>query len=152
MIIVLLMFCGACAGSTGGGMKCSRVLLLFRAIRRELHRITHPRSVEVVKLDGKLVSESTLHTLLVFLGAYVMMVFAAALIISLDGCSFTVSFSAALTCVSNVGPGLEMIGPTGNFAAFSPLAKGVMSLCMIIGRLEIFPILVLFSPSTWQRI
>ncbi len=152
VIIILIMFCGASAGSTGGGMKCSRVLLLLRAIRREIHRITHPRSVEVVKLDGKLVSEATLHTLLVFLGAYVVTVFTAALIISLDGESFAVSFSAALTCVSNVGPGLEAIGPSGNFAAFSGLSKGVMSLCMIAGRLEIFPILVLFSPSTWRRV
>ena len=151
LIIVLLMFCGASAGSTGGGMKCSRVLLLLRSIRREIHRVTHPRSVEVVKLDGKLVSESTLHSLLVFLGAYVTTIFAAALIISLDGFSFSVSFSAALTCVSNVGPGLEMIGPSGNFAAFSGLSKAVMSLCMIIGRLEILPILVLFCPSTWRR-
>ena len=152
LILVLLMFCGACAGSTGGGMKCSRVLILFRALRRELHRIAHPRSVEVVTLDGKLVSESTLHTLLVFLGAYVTTVFVAALMISLDGQSFAVSFSAALTCVSNVGPGLEAIGPSGNFAAFSGLSKAVMSLCMIIGRLEIFPILVLFSPSAWKRV
>ncbi len=152
MILILLMFCGASAGSTGGGMKCSRVLLLLRGIRREVHHITHPRSVEVVKLDGKLVSEATLHSLLVFLGAYVGTIFAAALIISLDGCSFAVSFSAALTCVSNVGPGLEAIGPSGNFAAFSTLSKGVMSLCMIVGRLEIFPILVLLSPSTWRRV
>ena len=152
LIIILLMFCGASAGSTGGGMKCSRVLLLLRAIRREIHRITHPRCVEVVKLDGKLVNEATLHTLLVFMGAYVITIFTAALIISLDGQSFAVSFSAALTCVSNVGPGLEAIGPSGNFSAFSELSKGVMSLCMLIGRLEIFPILVLFSPSTWKRI
>ena len=145
MIIVLLMFCGACAGSTGGGMKCSRVLLLLRAVRREVHRITHPRCVE-------LVSEATLHSLLVFLGAYVMTIFSAALLISLDGQSFAVSFSAALTCVSNVGPGLEAIGPSGNFAAFSSLSKGVMSLCMIVGRLEIFPILVLLSPSSWRRL
>ena len=152
MIIVLLMFCGACAGSTGGGMKCSRVLLLLRGTRREVHRITHPRCVEVVKLDGKLVNESTLHSLLVFLGTYVTTIFFAALIISLDGFSFSVSFSAALTCVSNVGPGLEAIGPSGNFAAFSGLSKLVMSLCMIIGRLEIFPILVLFSPSSWRKL
>ena len=151
LIIILIMFCGASAGSTGGGMKCSRILLLLRAVRREIHRITHPRSVEVVKLDGKLVSEATLHSLLVFLGAYVMTIFGAALIISLDGQSFAVSFSAALTCVSNVGPGLEAIGPSGNFAAFSGLSKGVMSLCMIVGRLEIYPILVLFSPSTWHK-
>ena len=151
LIIILLMFCGACAGSTGGGMKCSRVLILFRSLRRELHRIAHPRSVEVVKLDGKLVGEDTLRSVLVFMGGYVSIIFVAALIISLDGCSFAVSFSAALTCVSNVGPGLEAIGPSGNFAAFSGLSKAVMSLCMIIGRLEIFPILVLFAPSTWHR-
>ena len=145
------MFCGACAGSTGGGMKCSRILTLLRAIRRDLHHITHPRSVEVVKLDGKVISEETLHSLLVFVGAYVLLVFGAALIISLDGFSFATSFSASLTCVSNVGPGLEVIGPTGNFSAFSPLSKGVMSLCMIAGRLEIFPVLMLFSPTAWRK-
>ena len=151
MILILLMFCGACAGSTGGGMKCSRVLTLLRSIRRDLHHITHPRSVEVVKLDGKVVGEDTLHSLLVFVGAYMLLVFGAALIISLDGFSFAESFSASLTCVSNVGPGLESIGPTGNFSAFSSLSKGVMSLCMIAGRLEIFPILILFSPTAWRR-
>ena len=145
------MFCGACAGSTGGGMKCSRILLLFRVIRRGVRRIAHPRAVEVVKLDGKVVDDSTVHSILLFVGGYLLIIFAAALFISLDGGSFSVSFSAALTCVSNVGPGLEVIGPTGNFAAFSPLSKGIMSLCMIIGRLEIFPILVLFSPSAWRR-
>ena len=150
-ILIVLMFCGACAGSTGGGMKCSRILLLLRSIRREIHRITHPRLVEVVKLDGKVVNESTLHSILVFVGAYVFITFTAALFISLDGESFAVSFSAALTCISNVGPGLEVIGPVGNFSAFSPLSKGIMSLCMIIGRLEIFPILVLIRPSAWRR-
>ena len=151
LILILLMFCGACAGSTGGGIKCSRVLTLLRSIRRELHRITHPRAVEVVKLDGKVVGEDTLHSLLVFVGAYMILVFGAALIISLDGFSFAASFSASLTCVSNVGPGLEVIGPTGNFSAFSGLSKAVMSLCMIAGRLEIFPILMLFSPTAWRR-
>ncbi len=151
LILILIMFCGACAGSTGGGMKCSRILLLFRVIRRGVRRIAHPRAVEVVKLDGKVVDDSTVHSILLFVGGYLLIIFAAALFISLDGGSFSVSFSAALTCVSNVGPGLEVIGPTGNFAAFSPLSKGIMSLCMIIGRLEIFPILVLFSPSAWRR-
>ena len=151
MILILIMFCGACAGSTGGGIKCSRVLTLLRSIRRDLHHISHPRSVEVVKLDGKVVSEDTLHSLLVFVGAYVLLVFGSALIISLDGFSFATSFSAALTCVSNVGPGLEVVGPTGNFFAFSGLSKALMSLCMIAGRLEIFPILILFSPTAWHR-
>lgn len=151
IILILLMFCGACAGSTGGGIKCSRILMLLRSIRRELHRIAHPRAVEVVKLDGKLVGEDTLHSLLVFVGAYMLLILGSTLVISLDGQGFAVSFSAALTCVSNVGPGLEAIGPTGNFSEFSALSKGVMSLCMIAGRLEIFPILMLVSPTAWRR-
>jgi len=151
-ILILLMFCGACAGSTGGGMKCSRVLILFRSIRREIHRIVHPRSVEVVKLDGKVVEESTLQSITIFVGAYLLVILGATLVVSLDNFSFAVSFSAALTCVSNVGPGLELIGPTGNFLAFSQLSKLILSLCMIIGRLEIFPILILFSRHAWQRV
>ena len=150
-VLVLLMFCGACAGSTGGGMKCSRVLILFRSIRREIHRIIHPRSVEVIKLDGKVADEDTVRSVLIFIGCYLLVILSAALVISLDGFSFTVSFTSALTCVSNVGPGLEAVGPAGNFFAFSHLSKLVMSLCMIIGRLEIFPVLVLFSRSTWRR-
>ena len=150
-ILILLMFCGACAGSTGGGIKCSRVLMLLRSIRRELHCITHPRSVEVVRLDGKVVEEKTMHSVLVFFCCYLLVILGATLIISLDGYSFSISFSSALTCISNVGPGLELVGPTGNFSTFSPLSKAVMALCMIVGRLEIFPILVLFSHLTWRR-
>lgn len=150
MILIILMFCGACAGSTGGGIKCSRVLMLLRNIRRELHRIAHPRAVEVVRLDGKPVDESTLHSVMVFIGFYVLIVLTAALVVSFDNLAFDVSFSAALTCVSNVGPGLATIGPSGNFSAFSPLSKVVLSLCMIIGRLEIYPILVMFSRHTWR--
>ena len=151
LILILIMFCGACAGSTGGGMKCSRILILGRSLRREIHRIVHPRSVEVVTLDGKVVEEETIHSVLTFIGSYFLVILAGALIISLDNFSFSVSFSAALTCVSNVGPGLELIGPAGNFSIFSPLSKLVMSLCMIVGRLEILPVLVLFSRSTWRK-
>ena len=145
------MFCGACAGSTGGGIKCSRVLVLLRSIRREVHRVVHPRSVEVVKLDGKVVDEGTLRSISIFAGSYLLIILATTLILSLDDFSFAVSFSSALTCISNVGPGLELVGPTGNFSAFSHLSKVVMSLCMIIGRLEIFPILVLFSRQAWRH-
>ena len=108
-------------------------------------------SVEVVTLDGKVVEEETIHSALTFVGSYFLVILAGALIISLDNFSFSVSFSAALTCVSNVGPGLELIGPAGNFSIFSPLSKLVMSLCMIVGRLEILPVLVLFSRSTWRK-
>lgn len=151
MILVLLMFCGACAGSTGGGMKCSRVLVLLRTIRREIHRIIHPNQVEVVRLDGKVVEEGTLSSITAFVGCYLLVLLGASLIISLDGGSFSVSFSSALTCLSNVGPGLEAVGPSGNFASFSVLSKLTMSLCMVIGRLEIIPVLVLFSRSAWSK-
>jgi len=150
-ILILLMFCGACAGSTGGGMKCSRVLILLRSVRRECHRIVHPRSVEVVKLDGKVVEESTIHSIAVFVGCYLLIILTAGLVISLDNYSFEVSFASALTCVSNVGPALGIAGPAGNFSTFSSLSKCVMSLCMIVGRLEIIPVLVLFSPATWSK-
>ena len=150
-ILILLMFCGACAGSTGGGVKCSRMLLLLRTIRREIHQIAHPRSVEVVRLEGKVVDEDTLRSVLAFVGCYVLVLLGAGLIVSLDDVSFAVSFSAALTCLSNVGPGLQEIGPVGSFAEFSSLSKVVLSITMIAGRLELFPILVLFSRRTWSR-
>lgn len=150
-IVILLMFCGACAGSTGGGMKCSRVLLLIRAIRRELHKVTNPRRVEVIRLEGKTVEESTLHSTLVFVGCYFAIILAGTLVVSLDNYSFATSFSSALTCVSNVGPGLDLVGPSGNFAPLSDLSKGVLSLCMITGRLEILPILMLFSRTAWRK-
>ena len=150
-ILIMLMFCGACAGSTGGGIKCSRMLILLRSLRREIHLIAHPRSVEVVKLEGKTVDDSTLRSVLAFIGCYMLILLGAGLIVSLDGVTFDVSFSAALTCLSNVGPGLAEIGPVGSFAEFSPLSKLVLSVTMIAGRLELFPILVLFSPRTWSR-
>ena len=151
MILVLLMFCGSCSSSTGGGIKCARVLILLRALRREVRRIAHPRQVEVLKMDGKVIDSSTVRMVLVFLGCYTVLLLAGGLIISLDGCSFSVSFSAALSSLSNVGPGLDQVGPTSNFAMLSARSKLVMSLCMVIGRLEIFPVLVLFSRAAWRR-
>ena len=151
MIFILLMFCGACAGSTGGGMKCSRILVVFRVIRREIHHIIHPRSVQVVKLDGKVVEEKTIHSILTFIGAYFIIIMAGAVVVSLDGFGFSECFTVSLTCVSNIGPGLGVFGPAGNFSSLSGFSKGFLSFCMIIGRLEIFPILVLLSPSSWHR-
>ena len=151
IIMMMLLLCGACAGSTGGGIKCSRILLLFRCLRREIRQIIHPRSVSVVKLDGKVVPENTLHSVVLFISCYFLISFAAALTVSLDNFSFATSFTAALTCMSNVGPGLDVVGPAGNFSAFSGMSKIVLSACMVIGRLEIFPILVLFSRGAWKR-
>ena len=152
MLLVLLMLCGACAGSTGGSMKCSRILLLLKCVRREIRQILHPRSVSVVKLDGRVVDEKVLHTVMVFLGTYMLIAFSAMLVVALDDFSFGTTFTAVVACIGNIGPGLEQVGPMGNFADFSPLSKVVLSMCMIIGRLEIFPILVLFSKSAWQRV
>ncbi len=151
VIMILLLLCGACAGSTGGGMKCSRILLLVRCLRREIRQIIHPRNVSVVKLDGKVVEENTLRSVMLFTGCYFLISLMATLVVAMDNFSFTTSFSAAFTCMSNVGPGLDIVGPAGNFAAFSGLSKLVLSACMVTGRLEIFPILVLFSRSAWRR-
>ncbi len=151
MVLILLMIIGACSGSTGGGMKCSRILILIQCIRREVRRIIHPRMVSVVKLDGKVVEEDNIHTVLVFAFCYFVITLGATLVLSVDNFSFATSFSAALTCISNTGPGLETVGASGNFLGFSPLSKIVLSLCMVIGRLEIFPVLVLFSKQAWRK-
>ena len=151
MLLVLLMFIGACAGSTGGAIKCSRVLLLIRAIRREIRQVIHPRAVNVVKLDGHVVDEKDLRSTMLFFAAYMFITLAATLLVSIDNFSFGSTFTAVVTCIGNVGPGLEMVGPMGNFSAFSGFSKLVLSMCMILGRLEIIPILVLFSGTAWKR-
>lgn len=151
LVLILLMFVGACAGSTGGGLKCARVVLLLKNLRRELHQIIHPRSVKVVKLDGQLVDEKTLHTVHSFFSAYLFILAAATLVVSLDNFSFTTTTTAVISALGNIGPGLDLVGPMENFLLFSPLSKLVLCLCMIVGRLEVFPILILFSKSAWKR-
>lgn len=151
MLLVLLMFCGACAGSTGGGIKCSRILLVLKCIRREIRQIIHPRSVNVVKLDGHVVEEETLRSVLLFFAAYALITMAASLVVALDNFTFGTTFTAVAACINNIGPGLELVGPMGNYAPFSALSKWILSLCMIIGRLEVLPILVLFTASAWKR-
>ena len=150
-LLVLLMFIGACAGSTGGAIKCSRVLLLIRAIRLEIRQVIHPLVVNVVKLDGHVVDEKDLRSTMIFFAAYMFITLGATLLVSVDNFSFGTTFTAVVTCIGNVGPGLEMVGPMGNFSAFSGFSKLVLSLCMILGRLEIVPILVLFSGTAWKR-
>ena len=150
-VLLLLMFLGGCAGSTAGGIKASRVLLMFRCAHRSLRRLIHPRAVKVVKLDGKPVDEDTLNTVFVFFLCFMAVLGLGCLIVCLDGFSLTTSFTATLACLSNTGPGLESVGPMGNFSAFSHLSKWVLSLAMLIGRLEVFPILILLLPSTWRK-
>ena len=151
MLLVILLFIGACAGSTGGGMKCSRVLILIRSAVREIHSIVHPRSVSVVRLDGEPVPEPAVRTTQSYFIIYFFLLFCAALIVGLDNFSFGTTLTSVITCVCNVGPGLEAVGPMGNFADFSNLSKVVLSFCMILGRLEMFPILVLFSRKAWKK-
>ncbi len=151
MLLVVLTFIGACAGSTGGGIKCSRILILIRSAHREVRSIIHPRSVSVVRLDGAPLSERTLHTTQCYFLINLFLVFGMAVVVGLDNFSFTTTLTAVITCISNVGPGLDMVGPAGNFAAFSVLSKLVLSFAMILGRLEMYPVLVLFSGSAWKR-
>ena len=151
-ILLLLMVSGACAGSTGGGMKVARILLLFKGLRRNIRQMLNPRKVEVVRNNGAAVDEKILANTNAYLAAYVIIIFAVFLIISLDGYSAGTNFSAVLCTFNNIGPGLEAVGPMCNFAGYSDLSKLVLTWAMLAGRLEIFPILVLFSKNTWKRV
>lgn len=152
MILLLLMLIGSCAGSTAGGIKVVRVALLSKTIKREISHTIQPRKIEVVHFEGKGVDNKMLSQIAVFISAYLALIFLGTLLVSLDGKYDLLShFTAALTCVSNVGPGLNAVGPTCNFAGYSPFAKYVLSLLMLCGRLELFPIYVLFHPAVWRR-
>ncbi len=150
-ILLCLMVVGACAGSTGGGLKVARLLLLFKGLRRNIRQMLNPRKVELVRNNGQVVDEKVLDNTNAYLAAYVIILFGVFAIISLDGFSTGTNFSAVLCTFNNIGPGLEAVGPTCNFSAFSPLSKLVLSWAMLAGRLEIFPILVLFSKRTWKQ-
>ena len=151
-ILVMLMFIGACAGSTAGGIKCIRIVLLMKLVRREVYRIIHPRSVYTVKIDGKAVDENILSGVTVFFYAFIFIFVIALLIVSLDGKDMISNFTAVATSIGNVGPGLGIVGPMGNFSSYSVLSKAVFSFCMIAGRLEIFPVLLLFAPTFWKKV
>ena len=150
-LLLCLMVVGASAGSTGGGLKVARVLLLMKGLRRNIRHMLQPRKVDVIRNNGAVVDEKTLDNTNAYLAAYVVILFAVFLIISLDGFSVGTNFSAVLACFNNIGPGLEAVGPTCNFSQYSDLSKLVLSWSMLAGRLEIFPLLVLFSRDTWKR-
>ena len=150
-LLLCLMVVGASAGSTGGGLKVGRVLLLMKGLRRNIRRMLQPRKVDVIRNNGAAVDEKTLDNTNAYLAAYVVILFAVFLIISLDGFSVGTNFSAVLACFNNIGPGRESVGPTCNFSAYSDLRKLVLAWSMLAGRLEIFPMLVLFSRDTWKR-
>ena len=150
-ILLILMIVGACAGSTGGGLKCARALLLFKILRRNIHQVLHHRRVQSVRVNGQVMDEKVLSNANAYLAAYVIILFFSFVVISLDGFSVGTNFSAVLACFNNIGPGLEAVGPTCNYAAYSTLSKRVLIVDMLAGRLEIFPILVLFSRSAWKH-
>ena len=150
-IIVMLMFCGACAGSTGGGIKTSRVIILFKNVACEIRQMIHPRTVTRVQLDGKRVDAAGLKAVSTFFTSFMLLLITGSFLVSLDGYDMATNFSAVLSSLSNIGPGMSLIGPTGNYNIFSYGSKLVLTVMMLIGRLEIFPILILFSPSTWKK-
>ncbi len=150
-ILLTIMVIGACAGSTGGGMKVSRILIGLKSVKREMNRLIHPKSVSIVKVNGKKVKEETLRGVYVYFIAYIAIFIVSVLLISLNNFDFATTFSGVLTTINNVGPGISAVGPIENFSAFSNFSKIVFCLDMLIGRLEIFPFLMLFSPNLWRR-
>ncbi|MBR6768455.1 MAG: TrkH family potassium uptake protein, partial [Clostridia bacterium] len=150
-VIILLMITGACAGSTAGGFKISRILLVFKNIFREIKQVVRPRSVNRVRMDGEVVPNETIHTASGYLAIYLFITLVSLLLISFDGYSLETNITATLSCVNNVGPALGSITPFGNFSDFSVFSKIVFSLDMLFGRLEIIPMIILFSPSTWLK-
>ncbi len=149
-ILLGLMIVGACAGSTGGGFKCGRTLLLIKSLRRNVRQILHPRKVQVVRVNGQMVTEKVLDNTNAYLAAYAFIIVFSFIVISIDGFSPMTNFSAVMACFNNIGPGLESVGPTCNFGDYGLLSKSLLIVDMLAGRLEIFPILILFSRSTWS--
>ncbi|MBR1854898.1 MAG: TrkH family potassium uptake protein [Lachnospiraceae bacterium] len=150
-ILVTIMFIGACAGSTGGGIKVSRVVILVKSVVRELFTVKHPKGVRTVKLDGHVVDKDTVRSVHVFISSYVLIYMLSLLVVSLDDFDFTTNFTAIVATLNNIGPGLAKVGPAANFGLFSDVSKLVLMLDMLIGRLELMPMLVLFAPVTWKR-
>ena len=150
-MIVVLMFIGGCAGSTGGGLKLSRVMLLVRTAAADVGRVISPRRVNRVQMDGRRVTAETTGAVYSYVALVMLLLLGCTALISFDGFDFTTNFTAALSCISNVGPGLGLVGPSGNFAIFSSFSKLVMAFAMLFGRLEVYAMLILFIPSTWRR-
>lgn len=150
-VIIILTFIGASAGSTGGGFKISRIILLFKEVRKEFSLLVHPRNVKLVKMDGKAVNHDIMRTTSMYLVLYIGVFAISFLLVSIDNMDFTTSFTAVAANLNNTGPGLGAVGPVGNYADFSILSKIVFVFDMLAGRLEIYPLLLLFAPSAWKK-
>ncbi len=150
-ILLMLMLLGACAGSTGGGLKCARVLILFKNLRRNIRQVVNPRKVMAIRSGGRIMDETVVTNTNAYLFAYMFIMVISVLAISIDGQSVETNISAVFACLNNIGPGLGAVGPTCNFSMFSDFSKILLSFNMLLGRLEIFPFLVLLTRSTWRR-
>lgn len=150
-ILVVLMVVGACAGSTGGGIKCARLVLLYKSLVARIRQTLRPRSVNLVRAEGHTVPDEVLQGVSTYMSAYSAIAVVSFLILSLDNFSLETNLTAVLACLNNIGPGLDMVGPTSNYSLFSDLSKIVLMLNMLLGRLEIFPILIMLSPRTWRK-
>ena len=157
-LLIFLMFVGACAGSTGGGFKVSRIVILFKAMIREFGNLIHPNQVKKIAIDDKPLEDEAVTSVMTYLTTYVFIFISSMLLISIDQAIFNAAentvltnFTAVLACINNIGPGLDFVGPTQNFADFSVFSKLILSFDMLAGRLELFPMLILFTPSTWKK-
>lgn len=151
MILVLLMFCGACSGSTGGGMKISRLLIVWKSIKKELSTMIHPRQVKKLHMDGHVIEHETVRSTNVYFASYFTLLLLSTLLISIDNFDFTTNFTGVVAMLNNIGPGLNMVGPTQNYADFSIFSKFILMFDMLAGRLELFPMLIILSPSCWKK-
>lgn len=151
VVLLCIMVIGACAGSTGGGIKVSRFLILVKSIKQEVRRMLHPKAVTIVKINGKRVGNDTIRSVYIYFISYILVMMVSILLVSINNFDFATTFSSVLTTLNNVGPGISMVGPVENFHMFSPLSKLVFCMDMLLGRLEIFPYLLLMSPELWRR-
>ena len=149
VILIMIMFVGGCAGSTGGGIKVSRIVILFKSLKREVQKLLHPNSVAPIKMEGEVVEGSVVKGVNLYFAFVMILLFIGTLLVSFDGLDFTSTFTGVIACINNIGPGLNLVGPMGNFDCFSYFSKIILSVLMLIGRLEVYPILILFLPKTW---
>ena len=148
----MLMIIGGCAGSTAGGIKVIRLVILCKSTGREVRNVIHPRGVHLIKLNRRALDEETVSSVAVFFSCYVMLLILAVLLVSLNGFDFETTLTSVIACITNTGPGMgAIVGPAGNFSSLSPFSKVVLTVCMLIGRLDIYPVLMFLSAAAWKK-
>ena len=150
-LLVVLMFVGACAGSTGGGIKIVRIVIGAKLARRGVQRAIHPQQVKCIHIDGEPLDEDTCSSVSAFLLVYALLFVLLLVLLALEGLDFITTFSAAASCFNNVGPGMELVGPMSNYTCFSSFGKVLLAFSMLFGRLELYPMLLLFIPAAWRK-